>query len=42
MRGAQRLALADNPMKVDVDVTVAAMNRVNIQEAIHQQAEQLR
>ncbi len=31
MQGAQRLAWADNAIKLAVDLTVAAINRVNIQ-----------
>jgi hypothetical protein len=42
MQGAQRLAWADNAIKLAVDLTVAAMNRTNIQGTTDQQAEQLR
>jgi hypothetical protein len=42
MQGAQRLAWADNAIKLAVDLTMAAMNRVNIQGTTEQQAEQLR
>ncbi len=42
MQGAQRLAWADNAIKLAVDLTVAAINRVNIQGTTEQQAEQLR
>jgi hypothetical protein len=42
MQGAQRLAWADNAIKLAVDLTVAAMNRVNIQGKTDEQAEQLR
>ena len=42
MQGNQRLAWADNAIKLAVDLTVAAMNRVNIQGTTEQQAEQLR
>jgi hypothetical protein len=42
MQGAQRLAWADNAIKLAVDLTMAAMNRVNIQGTTDQQAEQLR
>lgn len=42
MQGAQRLAWADNAIKLAVDLTVAAMNRINIQGTTEQQAEQLR
>jgi hypothetical protein len=42
MQGAQRLAWADNAIKLAVDLTVAAMNRANIQGTTEQQAEQMR
>ncbi len=42
MQGAQKLAWADNAIKLAVDLTVAAMNRANIQGTTDQQAEQLR
>jgi hypothetical protein len=42
MQGQQKLAWADNAIKLAVDLTVAAMNRANIQGTIDQQAEQLR
>src|SRR5579884_4178110 len=42
MHGAQRLAWADNAIELPVDLTVAAMNRMNIQGTTDQQAEQLR
>ena len=42
MQGQQRLAWADNAIKLAVDLTVAAMNRANIQGTTEQQAEQLR
>ena len=42
MQGAQRLAWADNAIKLAVDLTVAAINRVNIQGNTEQQAEQIR
>ena len=42
MQGAQRLAWADNAIKLAVDLTVASLNRVNIQGTTEQQAEQLR
>jgi hypothetical protein len=42
MQGAQRLAWADNAIKLAVDLTVASINRVNIQGTTEQQAEQLR
>ena len=42
MQGAQSLAWADNAIKLAVDLTVAAMQRVNIQGTTAEQAEQLR
>ena len=42
MQGAQRLAWADNAIRLAADLTVAAINRVNIQGTTEQQAEQLR
>jgi hypothetical protein len=42
MQGAQQLAWADNAIKLAVDLTVAALNRANIQGTTEQQAEQLR
>jgi len=42
MQGQQRLAWADNAIKLAVDLTVAAVNRVNIQGTTEQQAEQIR
>ena len=42
MQGAQRLAWADNAIRLAADLTVAAINRVNIQGTTDQQAEQLR
>jgi hypothetical protein len=42
MQGAQRLAWADNAIKLAVDLTVAAINRSNIQGTTAEQAEQLR
>jgi hypothetical protein len=42
MQGAQRLAWADNAIKLAVDLTVAAINRINIQGTTDQQTEQLR
>ena len=41
-RPRQRLAWADNAIKLAVDLTVAAINRANIQGTTDQQAEQLR
>ena len=42
MQGAQSLAWADNAIKLAVDMTVAAMNRLNVQGTPEQQAQQLR
>ncbi|HTW11770.1 MAG TPA: hypothetical protein VME01_03425 [Solirubrobacteraceae bacterium] len=42
MQGNQRLAWADNAIKLAVDLTVAALNRANIQGTTDEQAEQLR
>jgi hypothetical protein len=42
MQGAQKLAWADNAIKLAVDLTVASLQRVNIQGTTEQQAEQLR
>ena len=42
LQGSQRLAWADNAIKLAVDMTVAAINRVNIQGTPEQQAEQIR
>ena len=42
MQSAQTLAWADNAIKLAVDLTVAAINRVNIQRTTEQQAEQVR
>ena len=42
MQSSQRVAWADNAIKLAVDLTVAAMNRINIQGTTEQQAEQLR
>jgi hypothetical protein len=41
-QGTQRLAWADNAIKLAVEMTVAAINRVNIQGTPEQQAEQIR
>ena len=38
MQGQQRLAWADNAIKLAVDMTVAAINRVNLQGSAEQQA----
>jgi hypothetical protein len=42
MQGQQRLAWADNAIKLAVDMTVAAVQRVNVQGNAEAQAEQIR
>ena len=42
MQTTQNLAWADNAIKLAVDMTVAAINRVNIQGTTEQQAQQIR
>jgi hypothetical protein len=42
MHGAQNLAWADNAIKLAVDMTCAAINRVNLQGSAEQQAQQIR
>jgi CHASE3 domain sensor protein len=42
MQGQQRLAWADNAIKLAVDMTVAAVERVNLQGNAEAQAEQMR
>jgi hypothetical protein len=42
MQSAQTLAWADNAIKLAVELTVAAINRVNIQGTTEEQAEQIR
>ncbi len=42
MQGAQKVAWADNAIKLAVDMTVAAMGRINVQGTTEEQAEQLR
>lgn len=42
MQGQQRLAWADNAIKLAVDLTVAAVNRVNLQGSAETQAEDIR
>ena len=42
MQASQSLAWADNAIKLAVDMTVAAINRVNIQGTTEQQAQQIR
>ena len=42
MQSTQNLAWADNAIKLAVDMTVAAINRVNVQGTPEQQAQQIR
>ena len=42
LQGQQRLAWADNAIKLAVDMTVAAINRINLQGTAKQQAAQIR
>ena len=42
MQGQQTLAWADNAIKLAVDMTVAAIERINVQGTTEQQAEQIR
>jgi len=42
MQSAQSIAWADNAIKLAVDLTVAAMSRINVQGTVDDQAEQLR
>jgi hypothetical protein len=42
LQGQQKLAWADNAIKLAVELTVAAINRVNIQGTVSEQAEQIR
>jgi len=42
MQGQQRLAWADNAIGLAVQMTVAAINRLNLQGTADQQAEQVR
>jgi hypothetical protein len=42
MQGAQRVAWADNAIKLAVDMTVAAVTRLNLQGSVEQQATDLR
>ncbi len=41
MQSSQSLAWADNAIKLAVDMTVAAVNRINVQGTPDQQAEQI-
>ncbi len=42
MQGAQKVAWADNAIKLAVDMTVAGINRLNLQGNAEQQAEEIR
>jgi hypothetical protein len=42
MQGAQKVAWADNAIKLAVDMTVAAIARINLQGSVEQQAADLR
>ena len=42
MQGAQRVAWADNAIRLAVEMTVAAIGRINLQGNVEQQAEDLR
>jgi hypothetical protein len=42
MQGAQRVAWADNAIKLAVDMTVAGINRLNLQGHSDQQTEEIR
>ncbi len=42
MQGQQRLAWADNAIRLAVEMTTAAINRVNVQGTTEQQAQQIR
>ena len=42
MQGAQRVAWADNAIKLAVDMTVAGISRLNLQGNADQQAEEIR
>ncbi len=42
MQGAQKLAWADNAIKLAVDMTMAAINRINVQGNVDEQAAQIR
>ena len=42
MQGAQNIAWADNAIKLAVDMTVAAIDRINVQGSPEQQAQQIR
>jgi hypothetical protein len=42
MQGAQKVAWADNAIKLAVDMTVAGINRLNLQGNAEQQVQDLR
>jgi hypothetical protein len=42
MQGAQKVAWADNAIKLAVDMTVAGIGRINLQGNAEQQAEEVR
>jgi hypothetical protein len=42
MQGAQKVAWADNAIKLAVDMTVAAITRINLQGSVEQQSADLR
>ena len=42
MQGAQKVAWADNAIRLAVEMTVAAIGRINLQGNAEQQAEELR
>ncbi len=42
MQGAQKVAWADNAIKLAVEMTVAAIARINLQGSVEQQADDLR
>jgi hypothetical protein len=42
MQGAQKVAWADNAIKLAVDMTVAGIDRLNLQGNADQQAEEVR
>jgi hypothetical protein len=42
MQGAQKVAWADNAIKLAVDMTVAALTRINLQGSVEQQSNDLR
>ena len=42
MQAGQRMTWADNAIKLAVDMTVAAINRMNVQGTTEQQAQQIR